>query len=164
MSYRRIDTPALRHTFPLHELFPGARKVAEGRYRAPCPFHGGSNAQALSIAYRGDRGWVYYCHNCQASGDAIRATMQLRQVPFARACELLGGLDELGAPSPAVKVPQPLYVLACDAPGCTERKDVWTELDRAVLCAGGSWQWEVAPDGVGALCWRHGREPQARPV
>jgi hypothetical protein len=41
------------------------------------------------------------------------------------------------------------YMLACER--CPSTKWIATELDAAIVCDGGS-AWEVAPDGIAALC------------
>lgn len=131
---------ALRSILAL--LGPDAR-VRETRkdrqFFARCPFHDDSTA-SLSLTMREHRGWVWNCFGCGESGDGIGFVMKAAKIDFHGAIKLVGAPD---MQIPAIRERRKTYVLVCDA--C---RDEWIGVDVEDL----AWlNWEVAPDGIGAV-------------
>ena len=149
----------------LLRLFPNARPVSRNAFRAPCPFHAGSNPGALSIRLERER-WRYTCFSCGARGDEIDAVMQLDGLTFKQAVAATGGALELTS-DPAVRLDRagqhwnstrPDYVLACDVPGCFSTQELDQERALAVDLDGEWCGWWIGHGGVGAVCPAHNRD------
>ena len=144
--------PAIRWRFFLPSLFDCRRElVRHARYKAICPFH--DDKRPSMFVYLDKRhGWSWHCFGCGERGDAIDAVRRLNDCGVDAAIEYLldsgdvDGLAFIGAPKPSHR-----YELHCDVPGCTSTRALETELDAAWALAGGT-GWEVAPDGIGAIC------------
>lgn len=70
-------------------------------FRGACPFHNGTNPSALSV--EPSKG-MYYCHNCGASGGAIKFMMEIGHRSFPDAV-----LDLAGRYGIEVKTEEPEY-------------------------------------------------------
>jgi predicted P-loop ATPase len=91
-----FDSDQLRRDHPLSEYLP-ARGIAvkpDGReFRCLCPFHA-ERTPSFQI-YQGRKGTQeFHCKGCDAKGDVIQFVERYDGVPFAEACEILGGTRE----------------------------------------------------------------------
>lgn len=75
------------NSVPIRDLVDFTLKSAgSGRYKGLCPFH--SEKQESFTIFNNN---TYYCFGCQESGDAIKFTMQLYNLPFKEAVKRLVG-------------------------------------------------------------------------
>jgi len=136
--------------------------VAAGtdRWRARCPL---TNGDRLSFGIRRHpRGhFVFRCFSCGEHGTVIDLVSKLERISARQAIVRLAAGTERMSPEAELqrsydhfRTAQGAFVLACDAPGCGATKELPDALAAAIAMASGT-NWEVAPDGVGALCPRH---------
>lgn len=116
----RIDAEAVRYGVSLLELLPQdakARRVGRDSYRALCSFCPASRPNMA--VFLGRVGWVFYCHACHETGDAIAYVMKTQRLGFQDALRAMAdGRAELTITGPSPTKPPPAYVLACDGRGC----------------------------------------------
>lgn len=79
--------PILRVIQDRYKLVP--KKTVSGEVYFLCPFH---KEETASFRVNDDKG-VYTCGGCNEGGDVINFVMKFENVPFTRACELLGGSE-----------------------------------------------------------------------
>lgn len=71
-----------------------------------CPFHSDKSPSFNVIPGK----FMYYCHGCGATGDAIAWLQEMDGLSFIDACKALGAqFDEEGAEIKKVKFPEPLH-------------------------------------------------------
>jgi len=88
-----FDLDALRRDNPLSAYLPtrGVDLKKNGReWRACCPLH--SEKSPSFTVYTGRKGHqLFRCFGCDANGDVIEFVSRFDGVPFAEACQILGG-------------------------------------------------------------------------
>jgi hypothetical protein len=157
--------------YPLPSLFDGLRKVAEGKYRGPCPMHGGDNINGFGVErYQGRWRWRCFTGDC-GGGSAIDIVMSREGCTLREALDILDGGSatvEAGcARLPAAAEPAPpSALLVCDR--CRHSRIERTGRTYAARGSRPAYEtspefetfmnatrmgWEVAPDGIGAVCW-----------
>lgn len=133
------------------------RATGKDTYRGHCPITQGDGfAFAVRRHTRGH--FVFKCFSCNASGTVIDLVAALEHVSTVAAIRMLAtGTTRMSDEAVMQRAQdhsaatEGKYVLACDPCGRTE--EVATELDAAIILDGGS-NWDVAPDGIGAVCYR----------
>src|SRR6266481_243410 len=72
-------------------------------YRALCPFHDDKRAGSFTI-YPGHSGeYVFKCHSCGKSGDAVDIVMKTQNLPFLEAVKMIAKDINLKLPAPATE-------------------------------------------------------------
>jgi hypothetical protein len=157
---------AIVSNYPLPGLFDGLRKVAEDKYRGPCPMHGGDNISGFGVErYQGRWRWHCFTGDC-GSGSAIDIVMSREGCTLREALNILDGgvTAPFGLAKPKVPAP-PSAFLTCDRcrhsrisrTGRTyaargSRPAYETSPEFETFMAAERMGWEVAPDGIGAVC------------
>lgn len=158
-------TPVEARTLFLPLFFDRRKKLSDVQYLVHCPAH---EDKRPSCSVRKKKGqWRWRCFSCAASGDVLDLVMLREQlnVPAALAWLVLNyGEQSVPPPEPERKSP---FVLVCWAPGCGATCDIGPKTYRTPGRGGYEWRstaelealtapgWEVAPDLIAALCWRH---------
>jgi hypothetical protein len=165
-----LNPRQLNHDLHLPSLLGqefGAKQLRDGQWFARCPFHA-ERTGSLSITYKKARGWCYKCHGCHEYGDTIKFLQKYHGLTFRQVLDRYGDnsnrqyaeqIVDSEAQRWYARIPD--YLLVCDLAGCNAKR----EIDAASLLAvleGEYCGWEVAPDGIGAVCPKHSRERQAR--
>mgnify|MGYP001792623562 CR=1 FL=1 len=95
MAEKRLNKDAIRAANPIEqvihrygvELKPAGRKDGRPVFKGHCPFHADRDPSFTVYAAQGR----FYCYGCDAHGDVFTFVMQLAQVDFSRAVEILSG-------------------------------------------------------------------------
>src|SRR6187551_376994 len=138
------------------------RKVGQDAYRGKCVLHGGDSRISFSVRRHRNGHLTFECFVCHERGSVIDFVARHENIPGREAIRKLMGKN-WQAPDPvdtlrrhAERHREQAYgawgVLACVVPGClSPPRLVASELDAALLRADSS-AWEVAPDGIAAIC------------
>lgn len=143
----------------VRDLLPDAKLRKDGRnLRGACPLCGSSDGFMLDPRDK------WHCFACNEHGDVIDLYQRLNNVTKRQALVALGGgivsrpvtREEISDKiADADRAKQGRYVLACVR--CPATLELADELEAALALAmaGHAQNWQVAPDGIAALCPRH---------
>ena len=142
------------------------RRVGTDRYRGRCLVHGGDSVQSFEVRRHRRGHFIWSCYVCHERGSVIDYIAKIERLSNRQAIERLRA-KKWTDPAPEVTVDRHAArhfkeqgkwgLLACDARGCTSPPLQLEDATEAALClamAGHAGNWEVAPDGIAAICPR----------
>ncbi len=154
------DISAILSVHNLRDFLPvdclsSLRMVSEDRYRGRCPIC--ESSDGLSVFLHRDGHEVFNCFSCNERGCVIDLYAKTNNVTIRQAIVDLS-VDGSKAPSTEVRLTKAAdaarakegkFLLCCVR--CPATRQVADDLSAAILMDGGS-NWEVAPDGIAAIC------------
>lgn len=138
------------------------RRIGTDRWRGRCLIHNGDSKQSFEVRRHRNGHLIWQCFVCHERGSVIDYVAKVERLSNRQAIERLRA-KKWTDPDPQVIVDRHYerhlrglgkFTLACDVPGCLSLpREVGDDLEAALMRSDGS-PWEVAPDGVAAICPR----------